>query len=248
MDRLLNVKEAAKFLNVSEMSIRRWTNKGSLKCFRVGGKKERRFYMDDLVAFLHKDEGQTLVLLGFDGMKIFDGSHVTHFYSKEKDFPDASLAYVLSGLTSGEKVLVVMPPEKSEDLLSALATNYSLLNRDLKDGRLIISQGKDSPKDMIRFLKRFAANVDKFRVLGDMSWAFCKGWDLETLRELEQAPELRQPLRNGVLVCQYGLEEFSGDYIMMAAEAHEQIIYKNELRQSPYFRSENKGRNYVPVI
>jgi hypothetical protein len=30
------------------MSIRRWTNSGALKCFRVGGKRERRFHMTEL--------------------------------------------------------------------------------------------------------------------------------------------------------------------------------------------------------
>lgn len=93
---------------------------------------------------------------------------------------------------------------------------------------------------MVRYLKSFTANAGKFRVLGDMSWAFFKGWDLEMLRELEQSSALRQPLHNGVPVCQYGLEEFSGAYIMMAAEAHEQIIYRNEIKQSAYYRQTRK--------
>ena len=39
MERLLDIKDAAEFLNVSEMTIRRWTNSGKLKCYRVGGKR-----------------------------------------------------------------------------------------------------------------------------------------------------------------------------------------------------------------
>jgi len=31
LERLLNVREAAEFLNVSEMTVRRWTNEGSLQ-------------------------------------------------------------------------------------------------------------------------------------------------------------------------------------------------------------------------
>jgi excisionase family DNA binding protein len=237
MNRLLNVKEAAEFLNVSEMSIRRWTNQGALKCYRVGGKKERRFYKDDLVAFLKDAKEQELIPLGFDGLELTDGSHVTHFYSGKNEALDHSLSYVLSGLGRDEKVLVVMPPDKSENLLSALAPQYPLLGRDLKDGRLIISQGKDSPKDMIRYLKSFIANAANFWVLGDMSWAIDKGWDMETLRELEQAPELNHPLKNGVIVCQYGLNDFSGAHIMMAAESHKQIIYKGAMEKSPHYRT-----------
>ncbi len=33
---LLTTKEAAKFLNVSEASIRRWTDSGDIKCCRIG--------------------------------------------------------------------------------------------------------------------------------------------------------------------------------------------------------------------
>jgi len=39
MERLLDIKDAAGFLNVSAMTIRRWTNSGKLNCYRVGGKR-----------------------------------------------------------------------------------------------------------------------------------------------------------------------------------------------------------------
>lgn len=32
---LLDIKDAARFLKVSEMTIRRWTNSGTLKCYRL---------------------------------------------------------------------------------------------------------------------------------------------------------------------------------------------------------------------
>ena len=35
LDELLDIEQAAKFLNVSETSIRRWTNAGRLACYRV---------------------------------------------------------------------------------------------------------------------------------------------------------------------------------------------------------------------
>lgn len=225
------------------MSIRRWTNKGSLNCFRVGGKKERRFYMADLVAFLNKDKGPALVPLGFDGLKLSDSSHSTHFFANQKEFFDTALKYAVTGLNQGESMLMVMPRQKHKDFLSLLGRHRPSLEKDLKKDRLVVSEGKNTPEEMIQYLCAFAANSKKFRILGDMSWAICKGWDLETLRELEQAPELRQPLLNGVLVCQYGLEEFSGAYIMMAAEAHEQIIYKNELKQSVYYRQKRDQSN-----
>jgi transcriptional repressor of dcmA and dcmR len=51
-DDLWDIKRAARFLRVSETSLRRWTNAGQLACLRVGRKRERRFRRADLLAFL----------------------------------------------------------------------------------------------------------------------------------------------------------------------------------------------------
>src|SRR2546426_7044504 len=51
---LLDIAQAAVFLHVSQMSLRRWTNSGRLPCFRVGGRRERRFRRADLLAFLER--------------------------------------------------------------------------------------------------------------------------------------------------------------------------------------------------
>src|SRR2546426_7368523 len=40
--KLLNTEEAARFLRVSEASIRRWSDAGLLPAVRVGGRRERR--------------------------------------------------------------------------------------------------------------------------------------------------------------------------------------------------------------
>lgn len=48
---LLDISEAAQFLNVSETSLRRWTNDGLLPCLRIGRRRERRFRRADLSGF-----------------------------------------------------------------------------------------------------------------------------------------------------------------------------------------------------
>src|SRR3989441_11215587 len=53
-DDLLDIKQAARFLKVSETSLRRWTNAGRLACLRVGRKRERRFRRADLLAFVEE--------------------------------------------------------------------------------------------------------------------------------------------------------------------------------------------------
>lgn len=49
---LMDIHEAARFLRVSEVSVRRYTNSGALSCLRVGGRRQRRFRRADLESFL----------------------------------------------------------------------------------------------------------------------------------------------------------------------------------------------------
>ena len=53
---LLNTAEAARFLRVSQASIRRWSDGGLLASLRVGRRRERRFAESDLVEFLNRAE------------------------------------------------------------------------------------------------------------------------------------------------------------------------------------------------
>lgn len=53
--RLLTIDEAARFLNVSKTSLRRWTKLGTLHCVRIGVRQERRFDQTDLEGLLNRN-------------------------------------------------------------------------------------------------------------------------------------------------------------------------------------------------
>src|SRR5437762_13006946 len=53
-ERLLNTAEAARFLRVSQASIRRWSDSGLLAARRVGRRRERRFSESDLQTFMQQ--------------------------------------------------------------------------------------------------------------------------------------------------------------------------------------------------
>jgi len=42
-EKLMTVAEVAAFLNISQNTVRALTDRGELHCYRVGGRKERRF-------------------------------------------------------------------------------------------------------------------------------------------------------------------------------------------------------------
>src|SRR5271165_2161323 len=54
---LMTIEDAADYLSVSKISLRRWTNSGRLRCSRVGVRGERRFSKADLQEFLAAKSG-----------------------------------------------------------------------------------------------------------------------------------------------------------------------------------------------
>ena len=240
MERLLNIKEAAQILNVSQMTIRRWTNAGSLRCYRIGGKHERRFKLQDLHEYLDRGvvpEKPSMVSLGFGNFSVPDGSHLTHLSSHAQEGLDIGTSYVLEGLNKRENVLLVAPEKGIETFVRVLHEQGGADVENLrKGGRLHLSQGMDSPVSMVTYISQVAASSEgPFRVFGDMSWTQSKGWTLDTLRELEEAANTAM-IHDGTLVlCQYSLNTFSGLAVMMAVEIHRQTIYRGELTESPYF-------------
>ena len=50
---LMTLDEAAAYLGVAKITLRRWTRKGELPCVRIGKRGDRRFRQDDLDAYIH---------------------------------------------------------------------------------------------------------------------------------------------------------------------------------------------------
>ncbi len=52
MDKMLTVSDVARLLNVHINTIRRWSNQGILKAYRIGSRGDRRFQQEDIANFL----------------------------------------------------------------------------------------------------------------------------------------------------------------------------------------------------
>jgi len=48
---MLTTSEVARILNVHINTVRRWSNQGALKAYRIGSRGDRRFRKDDVDAF-----------------------------------------------------------------------------------------------------------------------------------------------------------------------------------------------------
>ena len=236
MERLLNVKEAAEILNVSEMTIRRWTNAGSLRCYRVGGKRERRFKAEDLDRYLgsgrisHEPDG---VSLGFGGFRVPDGSHLAHLSLDQGESLEVGASYVMEGLNRGHTILLVAPEARTEAFANGLRGRGADVDDLVRRGRLHLSRGMNDPAAMVTYIAGVAAkSAGAFRAFGDMTWTHAKGWTLSPETTEEAAPVSAGRL----LLCQYSLDSFSGAAAMMAVETHGYTVYKGQLIESSYHR------------
>ena len=61
---MLTSSELARLLNVHVNTIRRWTNRGVLKAYRIGPRRDRRFHHDDINGFISErpEERQSVLL------------------------------------------------------------------------------------------------------------------------------------------------------------------------------------------
>jgi len=50
---MLTTSEVARILNVHINTVRRWSNQGALKSYRIGSRGDRRFRKDDVDAFFN---------------------------------------------------------------------------------------------------------------------------------------------------------------------------------------------------
>ena len=54
---MLTTSEVARILNVHINTVRRWSNQGDIKSYRIGSRGDRRFRREDVNALLNKNGG-----------------------------------------------------------------------------------------------------------------------------------------------------------------------------------------------
>jgi transcriptional repressor of dcmA and dcmR len=233
MSKLLTIKEAASYLNVSEMSIRRWTNSGKLKCLRVGKKKERRFREEDLHSYLTGDAPSAITSLALP-----EESHVAHFYKNQEEGLEMSLAYMKKGLEQGEVVVAVVPTKRGNTLKTKLHEQGVMVDILEAQQILTVFDGCKSPDEQIAFIDRIieiSQYFKGFRLVGDMVWTRDKKWNAEMVHKLETLTNHQRKNLTAKYVCQYNLGAFSQDEAFLAMQTHNYTIYNNKLNKCPYY-------------
>lgn len=234
-DNLLNIKQAASLLQVSEVSLRRWTNAGKLPCLRVGARRERRFRRSDLLAYLEQQgaaSGATgargrISRIQLEGISIEHGSHLCSLYQNDLGRLKLSVPFLAGGLRAGDMCFLVAAGDAQRDILHHLGQSFDGLGWAIESGRLVVSDGMADGDELYAFFERSfimasRAGDRSLRVLGDMAWAVQKGMALDELMAFEarynRTLAHRFPL---VSLCQYDARAFSGVAVHEALICHE---------------------------
>ena len=219
---LLDISEAARFLNVSEGSLRRWTNAGILQCLRVGRRRERRFRRSDLLAFMEQPAAMERPIAAIQG------NHLCGIYGSDAGRLELVVPFLLDGLENSVCFLIA-PSRTQSAIVKAMKRKRPSLDSDIKAGRLILSEHQKSPEAQCRFFeiaitKAEDAGVHSFRVVGDM-------WGLRLLVSAKQMIELELgferlivPRFPVVALCAYDARKFSGVELLDALRDHEDTL------------------------
>jgi excisionase family DNA binding protein len=251
MEPLLNIKEAAAFLHVSEMTIRRWTNQGLLQCYRVGNRRARRFKTSELLSHLEATAMQpepATVPLGYGGLVAPDGAHIAHLNQASSEGVEVATAFITAGIRSGETVCIVAPDAGMEKIITALVRSGIPVAALRESGRIHLSQGMETPDRQSQFIAQAArARRGGFRVFGDMRWVKTKNWTARDLKSLEEAPHAPVTTTSpGMLfLCQYTLASCTGEEAMVALETHSHVLSHSSLQKNPFI--ENRLRRLSPI-
>jgi len=55
IDPMLTTSDVARLLNIHINTVRRWSNQGVLKTYRIGSRGDRRFRQEDITSFLSQE-------------------------------------------------------------------------------------------------------------------------------------------------------------------------------------------------
>lgn len=227
---LLDIHQAARFLQVSETSLRRWTNTGQLRCLRVGLRRERRFRRADLLAFMGGDSAeqrdaqagaQATALIG--GLEVAFGTHVCGLYDSDASLARIAGAFLCEAITNGGYCYVVGDHAEAMLIEAALGDNADVaLARE--DGRLVRAPYADSPPEQLawwesQFRQAQRGGARELRAVGAVKGF--RGLGQMPLPEYEASYDQHIARRFPVVsMCLYDVRTFGGGDLLQTLKCH----------------------------
>jgi excisionase family DNA binding protein len=234
-DELLDIKQAAEFLKVSETSLRRWTNSGRLACLRVGRKRERRFRRADLLAFLEEQPKEATTSAEVAAFRpalqtetprdlLTDRAHLCGLYATDEGRAAQAAAFLADGLRLGSTCFVMAAPSVGDDILAHLARSHPDLRASVDDRLVRITEYAGSSHAQLQdFERRYRAALDagarSLRMVADV-WVVAEWLTRKELIEYEAGYEKMSQRFPIMTLCLYDVRRFGGMDVVGALKGH----------------------------
>ena len=230
-DKLLNTAEAARFLRVSQASVRRWSDGGLLQARRVGRRRERRFTEGDLRTFMEpagstrRVDGPRDVFVGRTQVPVH--GHLATFYSSDEGRLRLTTPFFREALQLGQPCFLAASDVVLEAYLAALRREAGIdVDAAVRTGMLVVVNGPGATVEAaIEFWEdalstALAARPALMRIVGEMaSERKLFSTDAEMMR-YEVAFNLIAKRFPTVSLCQYDVREFNGETVYQVLRAH----------------------------
>jgi excisionase family DNA binding protein len=242
---LLNTREAARLLRVSEASIRRWSDSGLLSARRVGGRRERRFERSVLERFLGQATGgrqaPQATSLRIGGASFPIRGHFAPIYSTDVGGLRLTVPFIADGLRAGHTCFLVAQGQLLERYGNALATEEGVdfaaatqsgqlvvLSCGLPGGDRSVITAKEAIANWERlFAKALSQGASSLRIVGEMA---CErpmfGSDAEMMA-YEEAYDLMVRRFPALTLCAYDARAFGGETILRMLKAHPDMFQQH---------------------
>lgn len=231
--KLLNTREAARFLRVSEASIRRWSDAGLLPARRIGGRRERRFREADLVAYLDASHppaagGQApdRVEVNVGGVPLPLHSHLATFYNSDEGRLRLSIPFLAEGIRAGQPCFLAAAGSVLDAYVKALSGQGIDIDSAMRSAQLVTVEGPGTTvHGALDFWERhfwpaLAGGRTLIRAVGEMSSERKVFSSDGEMMEYEVAFNVLARRFPTVTLCQYDVREFDGETIFQAIRAH----------------------------
>lgn len=226
---MLNTAEAARFLRVSQASIRRWSDSGLLASQRVGRRRERRFRESDLLAFMERTapRASETSAINIGGVSVVPPAHFAPMFSSDAGGQRLSVPFLADGIRLGQPIFLVASGKVLERYKEALEKEPGVdLDLATKQGLFtVVDFGGGTVQDALaKWESYFAAVLAKgptvIRIVGEMACERTMFISEEEMLRYEEGFEVMSRRYPVAVLCQYDAREFKGVALLRGFKAH----------------------------
>jgi excisionase family DNA binding protein len=233
---LVNTVEAARFLRVSQASIRRWSDAGLLPSHRVGRRRERRFAESDLVQFLNRSENPSVpsrreAAVDVGGVSVPVPGHLATIYSSDDARTRITVPFLVEGMRSNQPCFLVATDEVLNVYMEALENQDGLdFNRAVATGQFtaVGFDGATVDKAVTFWEGKFADSLSHspslIRHVGEMATVRRMFPSENEMLRFEEAYDVMCRRYPVAAICQYDAREFNGQAMLRVLKAHPDLF------------------------